>query len=893
MPFAELCGKEQAKSLGQLAALATTAAKGTEVVLTETRPWTKGSGLAIDMVCDTLSLVYGEIGKKLKAGIKSSAKFISAEGNYKNGNFQAACTDIGAALKTGCDIIDESPTTKASTLMVAELFSSAKTSDEIRQAYHDGRPDKIVTIFGKIGVSARKIYLENLKHEAPEEGEPPLTAEQKSFNKTIDVQIKGAEAYGEYAEAPEKLVENVRKVEAGWKAGKPKAVLMALMDMGLTAAKGTLALLKQSEPEDVDESTLTEAERLARAEIVSHNQTIEELLSLIEDTERVVHLVDELDSVAAGWTKYQETRDPNVLTAMLQKFGKEVFSAHLERQRHEEPEPPAELTKKQEAENKKLDELLARYTGVADIIGGGVQVTTGARDIDSGAVTEGMGRMLSGQLQVAQGLGSDTEDAQLAVSLGSSSLQTMLAIAQGKGSNAVKGFEAVLENSDAAKARVLEKLKDDENEKLIEKIDEAELVESSLKESITSALGIDSPSSETLALQLSELEALETEGLTQRVEAEREDFRAELELSIGGSDPEQDSRTRLAVAASFDIDTLIKKLERDKLILDAALQLSESIASLGTGVVPGLKTMTAVKGLMVSVGEAMVRRAEYYKFLENLESAEVSMSPYAPAIRKRVEDSLQQYSDAQLKSVINLCNVYGSTLGGVVGAIEQACVTLSGSDKLTEAYTDQDKQQAWSIYQAALKDKSNRKLKIRALQLNPTLGKYALAYGAKAGDPIARSFMKCCGLDEQTLASPKANVDKVVKYLGLYFNEEVVTSGMELPQQWAQGHTIELTPRSWTTLTRKAVKSASLKTGGDEQIVRILLETDGHEFLSSDAPAQHIVQNYVAILKRLQWAFDNYAPLNTSAQAHTDMGEIAKQYSTLAQRKQALAAVAL
>jgi hypothetical protein len=780
---------------------------------------------------------------------------------------------------------------------VSALFSRPETSESIREAYHSGRYDKIVTIFSKVGVSARKIYLENLKHEDPDEDDPPLNAEQKAYNKTLDDQIKSVKAFAEYMAAPEGLVENFKTLDKAWKAGQPKAVLKALMDMGLDTATVALKLLKQSAPTEVDESTLTAEQRqereAAEAARVAHNKQLDELLSLVEDTERVVHIVDELDSVAAGWAQYKQTSDPNVLTAALQKFGKEAFSAHVAHQKHPAPEAPAKLTEQQKKENKELDQLLLKYTGVASVLQGGVQVASGRSLGDTDEVTRGAGRILSGGLDLAASQDVDTGESQLALSLGSSSMQTMLAIAAGRDTDAIKGFEEVLKASDKVKDTVLDQLKTDENNKRVEEVAETELLEAALKEKIQTALKLPTPSAEFLQEKLDELDKMEASGIAARVDAERSAFRDELEQSIGGLDPEQDPRTRLAIVASFDIDTLIAKLERDKLILDTAVQLANTISATGAGLVPGLRTVSAVKELMVSVSEAMVRRAEYYKFLDSLKTAEVSMSPYAPAIQQFVDTAQQRYDDADLKSVVNLFNVYASTFGGVFGAVGQACVTLTGSDKATERYTDAEKRDAWKIYQAALNAPEDRKLKIRALQLNPTLGKYALAYGAQSGDPIARSFMRCCGLNEQTLASKEANVGKVVTYLGLYFNDEIVTTGMALPQEWARQHDIAMTAASWTSLTRKAQKSAALKAGGDEQVVRAMLEAEQHPYLSASSPAQHETQYYIKVLKHIQWALDNYAPVNTSAQPHTDMLQIATRYRAMAARHQALAEVAL
>jgi hypothetical protein len=66
----------------------------------------------------------------------------------------------------------------------------------------------------------------------------------------------------------------------------------------------------------------------------------------------------------------------------------------------------------------------------------------------------------------------------------------------------------------------------------------------------------------------------------------------------------------------------------------------------------------------------------------------------------------------------------------------------------------------------------DRQVKRLAMQTNPTLSKYALAYGAYvASDPIALDAVRKCGLTPETLSNKSTNVDKVVKYLELTFAE--------------------------------------------------------------------------------------------------------------------------
>lgn len=876
LPFADLCGSSQAESLGKAMALATTAVKLVETVKTETRWWEKGSKQSMDIICYTLSLVYGDVGDQLKSAIEGSSQMLSARNNYAAGNYQAACTDLGAALKSSTDAVEMIPQYKASTLAAAQLFSSSDTYDTIRQAHHDGRPDIIAATLADVGLEARKIYLTSLKHEP--ENDEELTEEQMAHNKKVDAQIKTAHSYAEVAHGPKAVKEGVTELRKALKSGNPKAFLSSLLTMGAAAAKKTLEALQVSEDDDRE---LSEEDK-------TWNEQLEFYIKSVTDFEAVSSFTSELTDVGQGIQAYRRNKDKNALVAAIRKFGKESTSIYIERLKHPVPEEYEEpLSDDKQQENDNLDAILKLVDGPLAFIQGTVQVSEGGKNNSGLEVAAGRGEALGGTVSsIAGGLGMASDGPEMAMNIASGNLQMFLATVQGNNPEALTQLSSVLENLEAGKELLLDAYEEETDKEAFEAAKAQSLVEEELQSSLKNAFDIPSPTAETLKKTEEELLEIESQGLAARLLAEEDAFRNELELSMGGGDPDQDLRTKHAIAASFDIDTLIAKLERDKIVIDAALQITDTLTSLGKNIVPGLKSIAALKGLMVSVSEAIVRRKQYYKFLDSLQTAEASSSPYAPAIKRRVEDALEQYTDAQLNNIINICNVYGSLVGGVVGAIEQACVTLSGSNERGASYSDAEKGTAWKAYQDALKEPQNRKLKQRALAINPTLGKYALAYGAEKGDPIARDFMKKCGLNEQTMASPSTNVDKVVKYLGLYLNEELVLLDVELPQQWAIGLEAALRSSSWTTVTQRAIKDAGLKNSGDEQIVRVLFEIEDHDYHNSDAPVQHVIENYRSILQRFIEGINNYSPVNVrSNEPHADMIDIAQRFKRCAEQE--------
>jgi hypothetical protein len=109
---------------------------------------------------------------------------------------------------------------------------------------------------------------------------------------------------------------------------------------------------------------------------------------------------------------------------------------------------------------------------------------------------------------------------------------------------------------------------------------------------------------------------------------------------------------------------------------------------------------------------------------------------------------------------------------GVVTAPLAAGLSISASmaetaeGMLFEAKKRWDLEAAWKTYKNALEYPDNRKAGLVAIKKNPTLAKYAVAWGALIKkDPLVGDFMRSCGLNKDTLKDPDANLDLVVSYL--------------------------------------------------------------------------------------------------------------------------------
>ncbi|WP_198938007.1 hypothetical protein, partial [Pelomonas sp. KK5] len=139
-----------------------------------------------------------------------------------------------------------------------------------------------------------------------------------------------------------------------------------------------------------------------------------------------------------------------------------------------------------------------------------------------------------------------------------------------------------------------------------------------------------------------------------------------------------------------------------------------------------------------------------------------------------------------------------------------------------------DVEAGWKATKKALANPANRRMGLEARQLNPTLAKYSLAWGAVVlKDPLARGAMKACGLTEASLNDEKADTHKVVKYLEVFYEDDVSIyrdNSEELPK-WVPAE-IELTLTCWAAF-RRGADGVKLAIGEATLVEGLLGEFDG------------------------------------------------------------------
>ena len=448
-PFAELYGESVVKKITKATSLACTAAELTATLKIEERPWNKGSAQAISIICDALDIVYGKLGEKLKTAIEGSTQMVSAQRNYSEGKYQAACTDLGASLKSCSKVADLGPRGKASMLAAAELFSSAEHSDTIRQAVHDKDYGQIITTLTTIGVSARKVYLSNLKHPKPKKGDPPLTEEQEAYNAELDRCIERAENVESLLTTPQTALNGIEDMRKSFQTGDPQKFLGSLIKMGTEGAKKALKGMRHAIPPS-GQTELSDEQK-------DWNKLMSGYLKRIEEFEAAQSIVGNIPNVIEGIKAYKLTGNRATLMETISKFGQESAEAAIKQLKHPKPEDEGEkLTDEQKKENEKLDNMLLLIGGTLDVVHASARASEREARRDSRETARVLDDLSAGAVKLAQANDVELEATALGVDTTSAGAQALLSLMVMDNDAATTHLEKALKNSNTAKDLLLD-----------------------------------------------------------------------------------------------------------------------------------------------------------------------------------------------------------------------------------------------------------------------------------------------------------------------------------------------------------------------------------------------------------------------------------------------------
>src|SRR5262249_51095574 len=155
----------------------------------------------------------------------------------------------------------------------------------------------------------------------------------------------------------------------------------------------------------------------------------------------------------------------------------------------------------------------------------------------------------------------------------------------------------------------------------------------------------------------------------------------------------------------------------------------------------------------------------------------------------------------------------------------------------------------------------------KALKINPTLSKYAIAYGAlEMNDPFAREALRACDLNDMVLMHKDTNAAKVAAYMELKLADDIKVEGVLNEFVPAAGPALAVDTGN---KNKKAAAKKGWKNEGRGNIDTgraALARTDAAAETESESvkAAQACVDAAEALVK----ALESYKPVTTEGQPH-------------------------
>ena len=880
--LAEIFGAEAAAPIITAVALGATAGlKVTEHVLD--KAWKKGFDTAADSVGEIVGMfVSPELGAMVKGGISSSKELVNAASLAHQGKYAEALEELGNAVSSALSVTDPKNEMGLKKLGTQLKFGFTQASNAVK--LHDAaKADDgmaIVHILGDVAKSSTSFALEHYKTPEPKEG--ALTPEQKEKNKHLDDLSKVISGSIDASVATADIGKGVydKDLDAVRKGGKD------LLDAGADIAEGSLG--------DKAQNVISKAR--SGAKVVGHVANTAQAIhegdtdKALEEVANTARASVDVAAEFKGLTPKEQTRIKQGID--LGEGIVQTGTSYVEGDLQGVIEGVSK-TAKAGVRLSDLDgedqERAVLGIDMAEGVSKGVHAVATGNKKDALKATK---KVLDTAVDIAaheEVIGEkDQEIAKSHIEAGSGLLEAELARREGDREGIVEGLSKTANSEVRA---TLQTTENEENSAATKKALKVDLLDETAQASLKRSLSFTEATPKALEQAKSNLEEMEKEGLRQELLQDERAYTHMLEMSIGGIDPETDPLAQKAMAEMYDIDRMIQQMERDRVILQAAESVFDSAAAIGGELLPALKVLKAGKKFIKNVVAAANRAIQLNKFLDSLNTAKTAMSAYAPAIEKRVRDTRVQLADKTIEAILECAHIVGATLSmtplSPVGkTVELAATGAHAAKGISDIiFSEREKQQAWSAYQAALKDPGNRKLKMKALSVNPTLAKYALAYGAtQAGDPIAKEVMRKCGINDRTLAAPETNVKKVVKYMELYFSDDqIVLREVLIPKPWMSGASVSLSSSSWlkVMVAARTNTNPALKVGGDEQVIRTFLALEAAAFSHTDTPSKEEALSYKEDIERTKAALVGFHPLNTDNAPHEQVQTTITSYIKL------------
>jgi hypothetical protein len=296
---------------------------------------------------------------------------------------------------------------------------------------------------------------------------------------------------------------------------------------------------------------------------------------------------------------------------------------------------------------------------------------------------------------------------------------------------------------------------------------------------------------------------------------------AESEAAASKKEAEEARKNFAALTASeepSDIDRLIAEVKLQEARFTLAVKLSALPFQAIGALFPPAKMGACVINLANEMRLAAECGMQFLEWADNVADGKRAGSVQAEAMTSRMDLSQVQAVRHGVQAALLVVQIIGQgvTLAGgpaahVGLALDKGAGAAMAAKSVATAIVDYRKAaKAWRIYQKALDRPESRLTARKALRVNPTLAKYAIAYGAKQGNPIAANALRKCGITEAMLADEEAGVSKLVTFMEAKFSEDPIVLRRVPIADWYPG-TSAVTAASWMEFVTAAEENADPK----------------------------------------------------------------------------------
>jgi hypothetical protein len=376
----------------------------------------------------------------------------------------------------------------------------------------------------------------------------------------------------------------------------------------------------------------------------------------------------------------------------------------------------------------------------------------------------------------------------------------------------------------------------------------------------------------------------------QELEDERKKYAAALEkLTKQDSRDEADFKT---------LNHLIANIERDKAIAKFAFAIMGagtgiSAAAVVTTIAPGLKAAGDAVKFIQNIYACVGRIQALIAWMDSYGDAVRSNNRYTSAVENFINSNRDLLCNNTVQAILYLGKMVADATSVVMPTMASAATALdtaaTAADLVFQCYRQAELDKAWRMTLESIENPNNRKLALIVRELNPTLAKYSIAYGALIDkDPVAVRAMDRIGLDRETLMNPNNKVGDVRKYLeSLYSDDLKLVAEMEKDRAKVKVPAPALTMKAWSLSCMLWSKSVAEEGGkwsleAPREIMPNLERVEKYRGVSDPTKKEAALPQLFKALEALDAAFGGFEPEDPNGEPMEEVRKAAEQYSRLA-----------